>query len=919
MSARPKALPRDLIHRGSGAAAGLLRAERLPGAEETRRRAVALWEPGAIVARVGDRVLVRFSKPRRVRCDQVPGSPLVVAGRAFTEAPLSRADVEALVPPEGAVVVARRGALHLAVPDAVDVASWLDVSPYELLGGAPLGGPPPAVAAPAAGPSDARALFEHAVAAPPPERAGVLAAIAAFQQAPGRAGPNAGAAASPFEGLLAAGVRMLGGLAGLLALAGGTAASGAEPASGRASRGLAVREAAPRGPGWIARLATRLHDLLARALLRTRLARALGRRHAEYVSRMVEAFEQGRLDEALRLAVPLPGKSDGPAPLALTMPSARADLRIRPNAREATSAVFVHEGFGDLGTLYRRAFDRLEREGRIDEAAFVLAELLRADEEAVSFLERHGRHHLAAEMAEARGLPVGLVVRQWFLAGDRDRAVRIARSSGAFADAVLRLERSRSQSAEALRLVWAETLAQAGDFAAAVDVAWPVVQARDLAMAWIDHGLERDGPAAARLMVRKLEGAPGAFAEVRDRCLALLGRRDRESIAERRAFAEALAGSTPGAETRCLAVPAARAVLGDAAARGDASGRALAERLVAFAGDGALRTDLPRWTRRAAPPPEIAFGELRRDALDVGTLAIHDVALLPRGRVLVALGESGARLLGPDGRVLAHFDEPAERLVISDHRDRAIVLARRGRAVRLARLDLATRRAEPWCDAELDAWAPDFDGSQWLVARGGDLFVADALETRLHALHAIPGVGAAAAIARDASGASVLVREPPPDETGSWSGRVERWRFELPGWTLRSRATLPVALSFEGITAVAPYGACVTARSEGAGAGLRLDLHGEAAHRMHRLQSVDGAPTHIAIAENWLAVIEPAPAFVRVELLDQLALRVVGSIHLDGARRAALRLAPASVVIGDDRGRLLVFDLVEGLVSDLRT
>ena len=55
--------------------------------------------------------------------------------------------------------------------------------------------------------------------------------------------------------------------------------------------------------------------------------------------------------------------------------------------------------------------------------------------ELAHFLERHGRPRLAAELAEARGLPPGRVVRQWFLARDVARAVDLARRTGTFADA----------------------------------------------------------------------------------------------------------------------------------------------------------------------------------------------------------------------------------------------------------------------------------------------------------------------------------------------------------------------------------------------------------------------------------------------------------------------------------------------------
>src|SRR5262249_3706532 len=153
-------------------------------------------------------------------------------------------------------------------------------------------------------------------------------------------------------------------------------------------------------------------------------------------------------------------------------------------------------------------FERLEREGRIDEAAFVLAELLRESAEAVAFLERHGRLRLAAELAEARALPPGLLVRQWVLAGDVDPALRIARRRGAFADALVRME--NHERAPALRVVWAETLAEAGDFAAAVDVIWPVESARRIGAAWVEHAIAQGGVPAARMLAKKLVLAPAS-------------------------------------------------------------------------------------------------------------------------------------------------------------------------------------------------------------------------------------------------------------------------------------------------------------------------------------------------------------------------------------------------------------------------
>src|SRR5947208_1315692 len=83
----------------------------------------------------------------------------------------------------------------------------------------------------------------------------------------------------------------------------------------------------------------------------------------------------------------------------------------------------------------------------------------------IAFLEKHGQHRLAAELAESRDLPAGMVVRQWFLARDVRRAIRLAEERGAFADAIARLERTHRSEAQALRMLWAERLASKGDYA----------------------------------------------------------------------------------------------------------------------------------------------------------------------------------------------------------------------------------------------------------------------------------------------------------------------------------------------------------------------------------------------------------------------------------------------------------------------
>ena len=100
-----------------------------------------------------------------------------------------------------------------------------------------------------------------------------------------------------------------------------------------------------------------------------------------------------------------------------------------------------------------KSFERLEAQGRIEEATFVLAELLKNNAEAVDFLAKHGRYRLAAELAEARNLPKETIVRQWYLAGEKMRAVRLAILHNCFEYAVTKLEQENSETGAELREV----------------------------------------------------------------------------------------------------------------------------------------------------------------------------------------------------------------------------------------------------------------------------------------------------------------------------------------------------------------------------------------------------------------------------------------------------------------------------------
>ncbi len=179
-----------------------------------------------------------------------------------------------------------------------------------------------------------------------------------------------------------------------------------------AAQGITTTAIAQRATPAPPSLLRRLRARLALALWRSPLGRTIGRRHADYLRETLAMFDRGELDEALRRAIPLGGEDGGASGLAVALPSPRGALS--PSlAQLGGGAAFpaVAAAIAQLRQRYQAARDRLLLDGRIEEAAFVVADLLGDPAAAVALLERHGRARLAAELAEARGLDATLVVR----------------------------------------------------------------------------------------------------------------------------------------------------------------------------------------------------------------------------------------------------------------------------------------------------------------------------------------------------------------------------------------------------------------------------------------------------------------------------------------------------------------------------
>src|SRR5262249_21558461 len=149
------------------------------------------------------------------------------------------------------------------------------------------------------------------------------------------------------------------------------------------------------------------------------------------------------------------------------------------------------------------------------------------------------------------------------------------------------------------------------------------------------------------------------------------------------------------------------------------------------------------------------------------------------------------------------------------------------------RIDLQTRRAEPWCLARIDAFAPTTDGSLWFVADRDAVLALDVLDTRFRALWRVDKLGGRVlAVARSPRACTFAVEGDP----------IERWRYALPSPTLRDRAQLPerppmgpIGVAAEGLAAaMAPL-------SEAMPDTVRL-LVADGKTPLHRLGFVGEAP-----------------------------------------------------------------------------
>ncbi len=837
-----------------------------------REAVLATWQRGTVVQRTAHGVLVRLPSPRELDAELMAGLGLVERDGVLVAGPITAAELRLLGAQRGSVVLSIGGRWVVSIPrpEELDVSEWLE------LPGLTVKEPPRRLSATLATIATATSVVARPIELKPdpqalPPEAARIVADALGSVTPGAPKPPL------FRRLATSFLRWW---------------------RERRERRRALPERTQARPSVLERLDRWLNQQVDR----TPLGPWFEKLNRTYVDRLLKMFEREALDDALKHAVPLSRKTAAPGAQPPRMPfSARSSIGVNFGTRVTTggAATVMEAGVYDaLKQRYRAAAEKLEKAGRIDEAAFVLADLLDAPQEAVDLFERHREFEKAARLSEARGLAPDLSVRLWVLAKDVPRAVALARRHRAFAAAVTRLEKGNLGDARVLRLEWANWLASSGDHAGAVAAAAPIPETRALVLKWVELGIDAGGPQRAPLLVKRIELEPATAAPHVQAALELLGDPTEAMAEARTALAEAVVSanaSLVGQHQPPLVRRAIRALIRDEAAFGVTRPGVLVKLLLFD--DGFLRVD----TSNFAFGVRSAHKALPRFERSATALTPHDAVLLPGGQLVVALGEAGIALVAHDGTVKWRAEVPAYSLVVSDEGNTVLALAQREDVTTVSKVTLSPRRAVRWADVAISCASPTLRDGVWFVGTERGIVGLDVLgdqPLRLWELATPPGTSVRG-VSSDRSRVHALI------------GGLEIARFVwgVPSFALEHSAALLGADQVRA-SAVAADGAYVLV-GPGQVNTLQAWTPPPATNQPPQQQQLPGT---LAGVPSCVGATFAVPLKWRQETPDQLDVIVrpgQWSLGFGHASRAVTRFHRGHLIIACDNGHVVCLELAQ--------
>lgn len=857
----------------------------------------AQWHTGASLVQHRNRLVLIYAEPLRMDTSTVPGLPLVRYGSILSTVPLSqkrRAEYERQT--TNALVIGESGQMVVVSRDdltAPDITSWPDLG-VRLIVGIPF--KPPVITVPqdAFPPATVASRLEGMLPADPTER---------HREAVHRLQKPRGTSASPGDRLVRAVARALTFIERRISRR--YPSETGVPQQGQPGAGT---------PGdHRSRPLDRLRQRLADSLLRTRLGLVLGRKNLDYIAETLAMFDRGDYLTALRRSLPLDGDHTAGVtqlfkkllidnPLFL-------DLSVRPRAAARSTILLDPKVMDALRTRYRDAVERLVREGKLEEAAYVLADLLQTPGEATDLLERHGQLELAARLAEARRLPAPTVIRLWLLANNRDRAFMLAAYTGCFEQTIAALKRAgQTNLADDLRHQWAERLLEQGNDGEAADILWQIENERDEHRALVETVADRGGTTGLRMRLRLAAHVhPDRMRHVQ-MLAALIEDADHPETAKQIAGLM-LQDSEPRVPLqslhrlalRTLMVHAGSDTVSDHAPLMIGLEKLLQPDLLVYHSRKISRVVRERQLQQ---PLSLSIAETDR-----GTSQAYDAGLLWNGALAAALGEDGIRIYTTGATQPQVIHQPADHLVLAPGSRRAITVTdRHDRRRRLGIVDLVSGETRYWCDTTLTTWSPTYDGLVWLVADVDNARLIDVNTATFQSIVRWDDTGfTIGALAIDAVNIAIHMQ----------GTRDERWQVERATMALRSRAPLPLDPSKETLM--------VRMSASGGHAVLAVSTNQATGHQHYVVYTsintivYEGTdtttiPAGFVMAGTWIALLLQTVDALQLVVLDtspgQASSRSpVVTVDLQGACNGHVRLDERSVVVTDDAGRIVAIDL----------
>ncbi|MDF7670689.1 bpX6 domain-containing protein [Orbaceae bacterium ESL0721] len=455
---------------------------------------------------------------------------------------------------------------------------------------------------------------------------------------------------------------------------------------------------------------------LAKLVLLTGLNRLITLKQGNYLNALMKMLEDGNLDDALKHAIPINGRGEA-TQQAFGTPKPREKLSYSEKVYGENSAIYVDtEIQQQLHQLYRRSFATLDRDNRVEEAAFVLIELLNSVEEGIDYLESKDRLLQALDIAITKDADPNLIVKLCCLTNQWEKAILIAKQHNSFVNAIMLLQQKNQAAADKLRVIWAHTLAEKGEWLQAIDAIWPIKSGRQLAQKWFEYA-EKMAPFNGNILVKKLILQPDAITDYQKEIEQLQSDPDR--FEQRLAIAQAiLAHQHEIKKLHPLLSSLINVIIFDMANHESALTRGDLMRLIDLTQDRTLKADLPSQQLTVRKQQKLSESTTLKSIIcsEIGDRKIYAAMPMQSGNYLLALGEAGIIIVNKRGQQLKHFMITAHELVVSYNFNQILAIGRKGdRLYHIHKLDLATENSVSLGYVELDSYLPCFDGLHWSV------------------------------------------------------------------------------------------------------------------------------------------------------------------------------------------------------------